>query len=186
MKNPYIFGYLPFVTIVLFSLTFGVYTVGISLDFFKGIGLYGGMREFLTDFQLRGFLLIVYALFFFMIFSALKLIGETIHDTAMLLFSKDVEGKSYSEAKGGNMIYLLGALATAGGIHSIKLMALFFLATTFIYFIYVIYKLSKFMTFFSTIGLIIFEIIMWGSLISLVIYILLKLYNGVLASLPFG
>ena len=186
MKNPYIFGYLPFVTIVLFSLTFGVYTVGSSLDFFKGIGLYGGMREFLTDFQLRIFLLVIYALFFFMVFSALKLIGETIHDTAMLLFSKDVEGKSYSEAKGGNVIYLLGALATAGGVHSIKLMALFFLVTTFIYFVYVIYKLSKFMTFFSTIGLIIFEIIMWGSLVSLIMYILLKLYNGVIASLPFG
>ena len=186
MKNPYIFGYLPFVTIVLFSLTFGVYTVGSSLDFFKGIGLYGGMREFLTDLQLRIFLLVIYALFFFMVFSALKLIGETIHDTAMLLFSKDVEGKSYSEAKGGNVIYLLGALATAGGVHSIKLMALFFLVTTFIYFVYVIYKLSKFMTFFSTIGLIIFEIIMWGSLVSLIMYILLKLYNGVIASLPFG
>ena len=186
MKNPYIFGYLPFVTIVLFSLTFGVYTVGVSLDLFKEIGLYSGMREFLTDTQLRIFLLVVYALLFFMVFSALKLIGETIHDTTMLLFSKDVEGKSYSEAKGGNVIFVLGAFATAGGINSVKLMGLLFLVTTFIYFIYVIYKLSKFMTFFSTIGLIMFEIIMWGGFISLIIYILLKLYNGVLASLPFG
>ena len=56
MKNPYIFGYLPFVTIVLFSLTFGVYTVGVSVELFKEIGLYAGMREFLTDIQLRIFL----------------------------------------------------------------------------------------------------------------------------------
>lgn len=186
MKNPYIYGYLPFVTISLFSLIFGVYTVGVSLDLFKEIGLYGGMREFLTDVQLRVFLLIVYALLFFMVFSALKLIGETIHDTAMLLFSKDVEGKSYSEAKGGNVIYFLGALATAGGIHSIKLLGLLFFLTTLIYFVYVIYKLSKFMTFISTLGLIAFEVIMWGGFISLIVYILLKLYNGVLASLPFG
>ncbi len=53
MKNPYIFGYLPFVTIVLFSLTFGVYSVGLSVELFKEIGLYAGMREFLTDMQLR-------------------------------------------------------------------------------------------------------------------------------------
>ena len=53
MKNPYLFGYLPFVSICLFSLTFGVYTVGLSVDLFKEIGLYAGMREFLTDFQLR-------------------------------------------------------------------------------------------------------------------------------------
>ena len=116
MKNPYIFGYLPFVTIVLFSLTFGVYTVGVSVELFKEIGLYAGMREFLTDIQLRIFLLVIYALLFFMVFSALKLIAETIHETAMLFFSKDVEGKSYSEARGGNVIYFFGALASAGGI----------------------------------------------------------------------
>lgn len=185
MRNPYIYGYLPFVTIVLFSLTFGVYTVGVSVDLFKEIGLYAGMREFLTDIQLRIFLLVIYTLFFFMIFSAMKLIAETIHETAMLFFSKDIEGKSYSEARGGNVIYFFGALASAGGIQSIQLLIGIFLLTTFVYFVYVVYKLSKFMTMFSTLGLIIFEITMWSVLISVIIYILLRLYNGVMASLPF-
>ena len=185
MKNPYIFGYLPFVTIVLFSLTFGVYTVGVSVEVFKGIGLYAGMREFLTDIQLRIFLLVIYALLFFMVFSALKLIAETIHETAMLFFSKDVEGESYSKARGGNVIYFFGALASAGGIQSIKLLAALFLLTTFIYFVYVVYKLSQFMTIVSTIGLILFEITFWIVLVSSIIYILLKLYTGVVASLPF-
>ena len=185
MKNPYIFGYLPFVTIVLFSLTFGVYTVGVSVELFKGIGLYAGMREFITDIQLRIFLLVIYALLFFMVFSALKLIAETIHETAMLFFSKDVEGKSYSEARGGNVIYFFGALASAGGINSIILLTAIFLLTTFIYFVYVVFKLSKFMTIVSTIGLLVFEILIWAILVSTIIYILLKLYNGVIASLPF-
>jgi hypothetical protein len=185
MKNPYIFGYLPFVTIVLFSLTFGVYTVGVSVELFKGIGLYAGMREFLTDIQLRVFLLVIYALLFFMVFSALKLIAETIHEMAMLFFSKDVEGESYREARGGNVIYFFGALASAAGIGSIKLIVGLFLLTTFIYFVYVVYKLSKFMTIVSTIGLIIFEITFWCVLVSTIFYILLKLYTGVVASLPF-
>ncbi|AMQ05363.1 YufK family protein [Sporosarcina sp. resist] len=185
MKNPYIFGYLPFVTIVLFSLTFGVYTVGVSVELFKGIGLYAGMREFLTDIQLRIFLLVIYALLFFMVFSALKLIAETIHETAMLFFSKDVEGKSYSEARGGNVIYFFGALASVGGINSISLLTAVFLLTTFIYFVYVVFKLSKYMTIVSTIGLLVFEILVWAILVSTIIYILLKLYNGVIASLPF-
>ena len=185
MKNPYIFGYLPFVTIVLFSLTFGVYTVGVSVELFKEIGLYAGMREFLTDIQLRIFLLVIYALLFFMVFSALKLIAGTIHETAMLFFSKDVEGESYSEAKGGNVIYFFGSLVSAGGISSITVLAVIFLLTTFVYFIYVVYKLSKFMTIGRTIGLIVFEIIIWSVLISTIVYILLKLYNGVMASLPF-
>ncbi len=185
MKNPYVYGYLPFVTIVLFSLTFGVYTVGVSVELFKGIGLYAGMREFLTDIQLRIFLLVLYALLFFMVFSALKLIAETIHETAMLFFSKDVKGESYSEARGGNVIYFFGALVSVGGIGSIKLVVGLFLLTTFIYFVYVVYKLSKFMTIVSTIGLIIFEITFWCVLVSTIFYILLKLYTGVVASLPF-
>jgi hypothetical protein len=185
MKNPYIFGYLPFFTIVLFSLTFGVYTVGVSVELFKGIGLYAGMKEFLTDIQLRIFLLVIYTLLFFMVFSALKLIAETIHETAMLFFSKDVLGESYSEARGGNVIYFFGALASVLGINSVAILGTVFLLTTFIYFVYVVYKLSRFMTIVSTIGLIIFEITFWCVLISTIIYILLKLYTGVIASLPF-
>lgn len=185
MKNPYIFGYLPFVTIILFSLTFGVFTVGLSIDLFKEIGLYSGMREFLTDLQLRLFLLIIYMLLFFMVFAALKLIAETIHETAMLLFSKDEEGSSYHQARGGNVIYFFGAFASAGGINSIKILIGIFIVTTVIYFIYAVYRLSSYLTPLSTIGLIIFEIIIWGVLLAVVIYVLLKLYNGVLASLPF-
>lgn len=184
MRNPYVFGYLPFVTIVLFSLTFGLYTVGQSIILFKEIGLYTGMREFLTDIQLRVFLLVISSLLFFMIFAALKVIAETIHETAMLLFSKDVEGLSYSKARGGNVIYFFGALSTVAGIHSIKILGAIFLVTTIVYFIYVVSKLSKFMTTPSTIGLLFFEIIVWSVLISVVVYILLKLYNGVIASLP--
>ena len=67
----------------------------------------------------------------------------------------------------------------------LTVLAAIFLLTTFIYFVYVVYKLSKFMTIVRTVGLIVFEIIIWSVLISTIIYILLKLYNGVIASLPF-
>ncbi len=179
------FGYLPFVTISLFSLTFGVYLVGFSVNLFKQIGLYAGMREFLTDVQLRIFLLIIYALLFFMVFSAMKLIAETIHETAMLFFSKDAMGESYSKAKSGNLIYFFGAVASVAGIQSLKVLIILFLLTTFVYFVFVVYILSKYMTIGNTIGLMVFEIMVWSVLLSVIIYILLKLYNGVLASLPF-
>lgn len=184
MRNPYLFGYLPFLTITLFSLTFGVYLVGASIVFFGQIGLYAGLREFLTETQLRLFLLVIYSLAFFMIFSALKLIAETIHETAMLFFSIDAVGESYSEAKSGNLIYFFGALASVGGIQSVKVLLAIFLLTTFIYFVFTMFKLSKFMTVSSMVGLLFFEILVWGIFLSGVIYIILKLYNGVLASLP--
>ncbi|MDV6378931.1 YufK family protein [Sporosarcina sp. GW1-11] len=184
MKNPYLFGYLPFVTVVLFSLTFGVYSVGESMTFFKEIGLYQGMREFLSDFQLRIFLLTMYTLVFFMVFAALKLIAVTIHETALLFFLREEADASYSASKSGAVIYFIGALASAAGIQSWKTLVFIFVITSFVYFIYVVYKLSPFMSLTQTIGLIFFQIIMWSVLLVALVYILIRLYNGVLASVP--
>ncbi|KOO47729.1 DUF5366 family protein [Viridibacillus sp. FSL E2-0187] len=184
MKNPYVYGYLPLITIILFSLTFGLYTVTESIEVFKSIGVYTGMREFLSEIQLRVFLLIVFALCFFMLFSALKLIGETIHELAMLFFSKDIDGKTVAEARGGNVIFFFGALASAFGIQSFILLMVIFLLTVLTYFIYVIYKISNHMTLGATIGVLIFDILLWSILITLIVYVIFKLYNGILASLP--
>lgn len=97
MKNPYVYGYLPLFSIILYSLTFGIFTVSKSIQLFQSIGIYNGMREFLTDVEIRMLLLFVFFLCFFMLFSALKLIGETIHEIGMLFFSKDSEGGAVKE-----------------------------------------------------------------------------------------
>lgn len=185
MKNPYIFGFMPLATIVLFSLTFGLYSVTEAISFFKGIGLYTGMREFLSDFQLRIFLLIMLSFSFFMVFSALKLIAETIHDIAMLFFSKDVSGEGFRDARSGNVIYFIGSMLSVIGIQSLEILIGIFLLTTFIYFVYVVYRMSHYMNVLSTIGMVIFEIVIWSVFIAFILYVLLKLYNGLMASLPF-
>lgn len=186
MKNPYLYGYLPLFTIILFSLTFGIFAVTESLSLFQGIGVYGGMREFLSDLQLRVFLLIIFSLCFFMLFSALKLIGETIHELGMLFFSKDKEGETMTVARGGYVIFFFGGLLSVIGVKSLFLLVMIFALTTFTYFIYTVYKMSHFMSFSGTIGLIFFEIIFWTLFVTFIIYIIIKLYNGILASLPFS
>ncbi|KUF30152.1 MULTISPECIES: DUF5366 family protein [Lysinibacillus] len=186
MRNPYIYGYLPLITILLFSLTFGMYAVGESLQIFQAIGVYSGMREFLSDFELRVFLLIVFAIVFFMLFSALKLVGETIHELGMLFFSKDHDGATVSQARGGYIILFIGAMCSAFAIQFIYVLIGIFIITVFTYFIYLIYKMSHFMSMGGTIGLLIFELFMWTILLTLIIYVVLKLYNGILASLPFA
>ena len=60
-----------------------------------------------------------------------------------------------------------------------------FLATALVYFVYVVYKLSSSMSLLGTVGLIMFEIIVWSLFLALVIYSIIKLYNGIIASLPF-
>lgn len=185
MKNPYVFGYLPFITIVLFSLTFSIYTLTKSIQLFKVIGVYSGMREFLSDLELKVLLLIVFSLVYFMLFAALKLIAETIHELGMLFFSKDLEGKTVAQARGGYVIFFVGAVISAIGFQSIQLLLMLFLATALVYFVYVVYKLSSSMSLLGTVGLIMFEIIVWSLFLVLVIYSIIKLYNGVIASLPF-
>lgn len=184
MNNPYVFGYLPFITILLFSLTFGVFTMTESIEFFKTIGVYSGMREFLSEVELKILLLIVFALMYFMVFSALKLIAETIHEIGMLFFSRDLEGKTISQARGGFVIFFVGAVISAVGFQSLMLLLVIFIATTFVYFIYVVFKLSGSLSFIGIIGLIAFEIIAWSLFIAFVMYVLIKLYNGIIASLP--
>ncbi|WP_144513940.1 DUF5366 family protein [Bacillus sp. FJAT-22090] len=185
MKNPYVFGFLPLITILLFSLTFSVYTMNKAIALFKVIGVYSGMREFLSDLELKLFLLVILVLVFFMLFSALKLIAETIHELGMLFFSKDLEGKTISQARGGYVIFFVGAAVSAVGSQSIHLLLAIFLATAFFYFIYVVFKLSSSMSLLGTVGLIMFEIIIWSLFLALILYAIIKLYNGIIASLPF-
>lgn len=186
MKNPYLYGYLPLITILLFSLTFGMYAVGVALQLFQSIGVYAGLREFLSDFELRIFLLIIFALLFFMVFSALKLIGETIHELGMLFFSKDNEGETMTQARGGYIVLFIGATISAFAIQSMYFLVGIFAVTIIMYFIFVIYKMSDFLSVGGIVGLIIFELLSWMLLLSLIIYAVLKLYNGILASLPFA
>lgn len=185
MKNPYLYGYLPLITILLFSMTFGIFVVTESLTLFKAIGVYSGMREFLSDIEIRVLLLIIVSLIFFMLFSALKLIGETIHEIGLLFFLKN-SGEMVSNTRGGYVIFFFGAVASVFGIQSIIVLILVFLLTTICYFIYVIYKLSFSMSTGGMIGMIFFEILVWVILCALILYAVLKLYNGILASLPFA
>lgn len=186
MKNPYLYGYLPLITIILFSFTFGIFAVSESLQLFQSIGVYNGMREFLSDLELRFVLLIVFALIFFMLFSALKLIGETIHELGMLFFSKDQAGETINAGRDGYVIFFFGAFASVIGIQSMVILITIFLATVICYFIFNVYKMSQYMSLTGVIGLIFFEILSWFILLTLIAYALVKLYNGILASLPFA
>ncbi|MER1986846.1 MAG: DUF5366 family protein [Solibacillus sp.] len=185
MKNPYLYGYLPLITVLLFSFTFGIFAVTASLDLFESIGVYNGMREFLSDLELRFVLLILFAVCFFMLFSALKLVGETIHELGMLFFSKDQAGETISVARGGYVVFFVGAIVSVVGMQSLPILVGIFMLTVFVYFIYTVFKMSQFMSFGGVIGLIFFEILIWTALLTLIVYALFKLYNSVIASLPF-
>lgn len=186
IKNPYLYSYLPLITIILFSLTFGLYSVNEAVILFRKIGVYGGMREFLSDVQMRVLLLIVFSTLYFMVFSALKLIGETIHNVGMLFFTKDSIDSAINKTRGGSVIFFFGSLLSVVGVTNSYILVAIFVATAFIYFIYVTYKMSDVIPFGAVLGVMLFEIVIWAVIIALLAYTIFKLYNGIVSSLPFN
>jgi hypothetical protein len=184
VKNTYLTGYLPLFSILLFSLTFSVYGVEVFVDLFKKIGIYPGMREFLSDLELKFILLIFLMIVCFMVFAALKLIAETINEVSLLFFSQDNEGEILHQVRSGSMVYFIGALVSVASLKSFLGLLVIFLLTSIAYFVYFIYKISPSLTKPGLFGVIFFQVIIWSSLFLVVFLVVLKLYNGLLASLP--
>lgn len=185
MKNPYLYSYLPLLSILLYSLTFGIFAVSRAVELFQSIGLYAGLREFFTDMEIRVLLLFVIFLCFFMLFSALKLIGETIHETGMYFFSKDAEGKAVKAGRGGYAIFFIGGLVSTIAVQSLPMLLIIFALSLFCSFVYTIYKMSQYTSLPGMVGFIVFEVLFWAIFLAAVLFVCLKLYNGILASLPF-
>lgn len=184
MKNTYLTSYLPILSILLFSLTFSVYGVGVFETLSKKIGVYAGMSEFLSEMQLKLAILVLLMMVFFMILSALKLIAETINGISMLFFSVDSEGELYNKVRPGSMIYFIGGLVSVLSLQSFKGLIAIFVLTSAVYFFYFVNKISSSLTKAGLLGVVTMQLFSWAALILTIFFVLIKLYNGLMASLP--
>ncbi|WP_110928638.1 DUF5366 family protein [Bacillus massiliglaciei] len=184
MKNTYLIGYFPLFSILLFSLSFAIYGESQVLIWFDKLGVYQGMLEFFSETGIKVSLLIVFLLIFFMLFSALKLISDTNIELSLLFFSKESEGKSLTSFRLGAVIYVLGGAVCLMSAASIIGMVCIFLLTNLIAFFYFVYKVSGSLGLAGIVGVIFFHIFLWSAFLSIVTYTAVKLYNGLMASLP--
>ncbi|MDG5788787.1 DUF5366 family protein [Evansella sp. AB-P1] len=184
MKNTYLTSHFPLFSIVLFSLSLSIYSEGWITAYLSEIGLYSGMIEFFSERGIQLTLLFLAWLFFFMLFSALKLIADTVNELSLLFFSKDEEGSDLKGLRGGSWIFLISSALSVGFAFNIFfLMALFSIACIS-YFVFFVYKVSHSLSFFSLLGIVFFHTFFWFSFIIAVTFALLKLYNSIIASLP--
>lgn len=109
MKNTYLTGYFPLISILLFSSAFSIFTVGITTDFLTQAGILKGMLEFFSEQGIRLALFAAFALVYFMILSALKLIADTVLELA-LFFAKDPEGENLKKIRIASVVYLFASL----------------------------------------------------------------------------
>ncbi|MBU9713178.1 DUF5366 family protein [Evansella tamaricis] len=184
MRNAYLTSHFPLISIILFSLSFAIYSEQIIIIYLKNIGLYGGMIEFFSERGIQLTLLFLLWLFFFMLFSALKLIADTINELSLLFFSKDQEGTDLKNVRGGAWIFLIGSLCSIAATVHIYFLLGIFAACCLLYFIFFVYKIGESLTSLSLIGMIFFHVFFWFSFGLAIIYALLKLYNSLIASLP--
>ncbi|MEC2071982.1 YufK family protein [Alkalihalophilus marmarensis] len=184
MSNRYITSHFPLISILLFSLTFALYTQTLILTQLVDLGVYDGMREFFSENGIKLTMLFLLMLFFFMIFSALKLIADTTVELSMLFFSKDIEGVELNKIRAGSSIFMGLSIISLALTQDIIYLTAAFAAACFIYFVYFVYKVSDSLSILGLIGLIFFHIIFWSTFLIAVIYALVKLYNSFMASLP--
>ena len=184
MKNTYFIGYFPFIAIVLFSLSFAIYCEVVVLDLFVRLGLYQGMLEFFSETGIKIALLVVLVLIFFMLFSALKLISDTLIEVSLLLFSKDSEGLGLKSIRMGAVVFVIGAVLSLISVQSILGLLAIFILTNLLAFIYFVYKTIPALSMSGLVGLIFFHIFIWSTLLLIVGYSILKLYNSIIDSLP--
>ncbi|QPC47343.1 DUF5366 family protein [Mangrovibacillus cuniculi] len=181
MKNTYLAGYIPLATIMLFSLAFSVNVQSITIGVMKDIGLYAGLLEFLSEVELKFAVLSMYFVAFFMIFCAVKIVSETIHEMGLLFFSNETEGSSLLKVKGTGVVYILAGLIALFVTFSFLLVLGIFVLSTVVYFFLFIYRMSDSFSVMGTLGFIFFEVIAWACIITGIGYIVLKLYTSVVA-----
>jgi hypothetical protein len=184
MKNTYVTSYFPLVSILLFSLSFAMLVEVHLFKFLNATGIYIGMLEFFSRSGIKLALLILLLVVFFMVFAALKLIADTINELSLLFFSKDFNGESLKAVRSGAIIYLSGSILSFLGSAHVTILASVFAITTISYFVFFVYKVSSKLSLSGTIGLIFFQVLTWSTLVLGVLFIALKVYNSIVASLP--
>ncbi|MCP3760799.1 YufK family protein [Domibacillus sp. A3M-37] len=184
MKNSYLTGYMPLLSILLFSLSLSMFGQTLIVDLLKQANLYDTMLDIFTKTEINlvviGGLMVVFT----MIFATLKLLANTANELALLFFSKDADGELLKKTRFGAVIFFIGGLLSLISFSSAVGTVIIFLVTAVAYVVYFVYKLSPHITTPQMIGIIVFEAIFWIFFGLLLALIFMKLYNGLLASIP--
>ena len=184
IKNTYLTGYLPFVSILLFSLSLSIFIQSVAINLLKKVGLYAGVLELFTETELKLAVILAMTVLFFMVFSALKVLADTVNELSLLFFSKDSEGELLKKVRTGSLIFLGGGLLSLLSFSSLIGIIAIFLLTTIGYLIYFAYKLSPSLTTANLIGLVVFQVVVWLAIGTTILLVGMKIYNSLMTSLP--
>lgn len=118
-----------------------------------------------------------------MLFSALKLIADTVNELALFFFSKDHEGQVLMKIRSGSIIFIVGSLFALIFNQSLLLMTIIFVCACFVYFIFFMFKVSEYLTIGNMFGMVFMLLLFWAAFVFSVTYILLRVYNALISTL---
>lgn len=168
---------------MIFSFSFALFTEYQAIDWLETLGLYSGLLEFFTDTSLKLSLLFLFTLFYFMLFSALKLIADTMNGLALFFFSKDEEGQVLMKIRSGSIIFIVASLFALIFNQSLFVMTAIFACACLGYFIFFMVKVNEYLTIGNMFGMIMLLFTFWAAFIFSVAYILLRVYNALISTL---
>ena len=183
MRNKYLAGYFPMLSIMLFSLSLGVYFERKMESLFKRAGIYQGMLEFFSEPGIKLSMLGLLFVFFFMAFAAMKLLSDTITELSLLFFFQEPE-EGIKRHSLQSVIFLIGGAASLLSAGSAAGIGLIFAVSVLVSFIGMVYQYSGGLSIFRLAGFIFFHVFTWAGLLLAVFYTAVKVYNSLLASLP--
>ncbi len=120
---------------------------------------------------------------FFMLFSALKLIANTVNELALFFFSQDSKGQALMQIRAGSLIFVFGSFLSLIFNQSLLVISIIFVATCLVYFVYFIIKISDHLTVGGMFGMVFMILLFWATFVSTVTFIVLRVYHALLATL---
>lgn len=184
MKNTYLTGYFPLIAILLFSSSLSISTSLYALKMLSSFGMYDGMLDYFSEKGIRLALFAAFALLYFMVLSALKLIANTVTELSLLFFANDPEGNNLKKLRMGSMIYLGGGILSFALLQNVIWIVIWFAVVTLAYFVFTVYRIYSTLSLMSLVGFILMELLFWFTFVIGILFIFIKLYNSIMASLP--
>lgn len=184
LKNTYFTSYFPLISIIFFSMSFGINLEMRFVDLLQNLGIYEGMLEFFTERGIKLTLFFLLTLLCFMVIAALKLIADTMIQISLLFFSMDAEGTILTKIRAGSWIYLVCSILAMFAFKIGIIVLILFIVASLSYFIFFVYRVSDQLSFVSQLGLVFFHLLFWSGFILSITFAVLKLYNSFVKSLP--
>lgn len=184
MKNTYLTGYFPLIAILLFSSSLSISTSLYALKMLSSFGMYDGMLDYFSEKGIRLALFAAFALLYFMVLSALKLIANTVTELSLLFFANDPEGNNLKKLRMGSMIYLGGGILSFVLLQNVIWIVIWFAVVTLAYFVFTVYRIYSTLSLMSLVGFILLELLFWFTFVIGILFIFIKLYNSIMDSLP--